>query len=277
MSELRRLITAEPVSYCDPDEVRERSEPVRRRDGGFVEIDVFDELMVEFVRRRVDGVWDDDRAASDRWLAPRLHYALRLTRREAADRLMWAWVANRYHEVVHWRWTDANGEIAASRLVGPIHKQAFARLWWGGELFRNGGDYSSVERAFLFQDLPNSYLHRPLVRCRSLALGLLDVLVPSTVGGGSATAFDVNEVARVLNLVTGGSPPEIATGFQQDDRLGYLRWVNQPVTRPGTWQQMPPGPDAMDTTSDSVAAGAEIARRGQRLAREMATIGGNES
>ncbi|WP_433802562.1 DUF6339 family protein [Actinomycetospora sp. CA-084318] len=237
-------------------------------------IDLFDELMVEFVRRRVDGAWDDDRSASDRWLAPRLHYALRLTRREAADRLSWAWIANRQLEVVQWRWADANGEVATDRLVGPIHKQAFARLWWGAELFRNGADYSTVERAFVLQDLPNSYLHRPLVRCRSLALGLLDVLVPEATEGTAGTAADVNELARVLNLVTAGSPPEIETGFQQDDRTGYLRWVGTPAARPSSWQALPIGPEVEDTTGRSVAAGIEIARRARDLARTSSADGG---
>lgn len=266
MSELRRLVTADPVRSQDPEEVRERSEPVRRR-GDAVEIDVFDELIVDFVRRRVDGAWDSDRAASDRWLAPRLHYALRLTRREASDRLTWGWLANRYHEVVSWRWADVAGEVATDRLVGPIHKQAFARLWWGAELFRDGADYRTVERAFQLQDLPNSYLHRPLVRCRSLALGLVEVLVPASGNGSAGSAADVNELARVLNLVTAGSPPEIETGFQQDDREGYLAWVGKSAPRPTNWQALPMGPDVVDTTVDSVAAGAGIARRARDLAR----------
>lgn len=273
MSELRRLLSADLILSRDPDEVRESSQAVCRRNDELVVIDVFDELMVEFVRRRVDGAWDDDRAASDRWLAPRLHYALRLTRNEASDRLMWAWVANRYLEVVQWRWADAQGEVALDRLVGPIHKQAFARLWWGAELFRDGADYRTVERAFVLQDIPNSYLHRPLVRCRSLALGLLEVLVSATTEGSSGTASDVNELARVLNLVTAGCPPEVETGFQQDDRSGYLRWVGRDVPRPVTWQLLPAGPDIEDTTRESIAAGAEIARRGRELARKSIAEG----
>ncbi|MFC5136993.1 DUF6339 family protein [Actinomycetospora rhizophila] len=249
------------------------SQLVRRRHGEIVGTDVFDELMVEFVRRRVDGAWDEDRAASDRWLAPRLHFALRLTRSEAADRLMWAWIANRYLEVVQWRWSDAKGDVAVDRLVGPIHKQAFARLWWGAELFRDGTDYRTVERAFVLQDLPNSYLHRPLVRCRSLALGLLEVLVPTTADGSGGSASEVNELARVLNLVTAGCPPEVETGFQQDDRSGYLRWVGRGVPRPTSWQPLPAGPDVEDTTPESVAAGAEIARRGRELAQKAVAEG----
>src|SRR5438309_1575360 len=76
----------------------------------------------------------EDRPASDAWLAPRVHASLRLTRREAADRRLWAWLAvvalPRY---VRWRWrrVDAKG-TAEKRFVGMMHRDhAIARLWWG--------------------------------------------------------------------------------------------------------------------------------------------------
>src|SRR5690349_5484270 len=52
---------------------------------------------------------------SDRWLAPRVHYALRLTRSEASDRETWHWLArNSWADYVRWRWSDGGKkEIAA--------------------------------------------------------------------------------------------------------------------------------------------------------------------
>ncbi len=125
-----------------------------RRDGAPPSLYALDALMLSARNRQHDGEWTD-RAASDRWLAPRVHFALRLFRGEAAEKGIWQWVAMRYPWYpwyLEWRWSDRAGDVANDRWWGPIHKQAFARLWWGAEVFRDGGDYRSVERAFIFQD-----------------------------------------------------------------------------------------------------------------------------
>ena len=263
LSELRRAV---PDGGTEDDSSGVPGEVVRRTDGSTVNLGVLDDLLVEFVRRRAAGEWKHDRTSCDRWLAPRLHFSLRLSRSEAADRRLWTWLADRHHDVVVWRWRDDAGRVADDRRTGPIHKQAFARLWWGAELFRDGPDYGPVERAFLYQDLPNSYLHRPLVRCRSLALALVDLLVPAA-GAPSGGSVAVNAVARVLNLATAGCPPELETGFQQDDRVGYLDWASKPAAAPGSWDPLPAGPPTRDTTPDSVAGGGVIAARGAEFVR----------
>ncbi|EUA52267.1 hypothetical protein I553_2453 [Mycobacterium xenopi 4042] len=143
-------------------------------------------------------------------------------------------------------------------LVGPIHKQAFARLWWGAEIFRNGGDYQPVELAFIFQDLPNSYLHRPIVRCRSLALAIIDRLNETP----ALDADHVNGLARVLNLATVGSPPEVETDYQSDDLTAYERWASDRPRVPTSWDALPRGPESIDTTTDSLQRASTIVNRG---------------
>ena len=265
MSDLRRSIP-------DPPDDEEGGELVRRPDGSTVDLGVLDELLAEFARRRAAGEWARDRATSDRWLAPRLHYALRLTRAEAADRRIWTWLADRHSDIVGWRWRDEAGQVAEDRRVGPIHKQVLARLWWGAELFRNGDDYEPVERLFLLQDLPNSYLHRPVVRCRSLALALVDLLVPRTGEPPQGSAM-VNAVARVLNLATAGCPPELETGLQQDDRVGFLDWASKPAPLPSSWDPLPAGPPTDDTTPESLSGGNAIAARSIDVVRRLAEAG----
>ena len=118
--------------------------------------------LMSHLRRDVDaGRWTDEHPElSDSWLAPRVHSALRLTRAEASDRGTWHWLAvGRHSWYVEFRWTGKEG-VNDARWLGPIHKQALARLWWGAELFRNGPDYAPVQALFARQDLPNSYLHR---------------------------------------------------------------------------------------------------------------------
>src|SRR5688500_12463668 len=63
------------------------------RDGSPVLVSPLAELLDSFYDKVDAGAWTD-RTASDAWLAPRLHHTFRLSRREAADRRMWAFVAN---------------------------------------------------------------------------------------------------------------------------------------------------------------------------------------
>lgn len=233
------------------------SVPHERTGSSAPTLNALDLLMVETHRRQLDGEWPD-RTESDRWLAPRIHHALRLFRVEAAERGVWQWIALRYPWYVGWRWGDRGGSVAADRWWGPVHKQAFARLWWGAEIFRDGADYRPVERAFIFQDLPNSYLHRPVVRCRSLALAIVDRFG----GSETSTAQQVNDLARVLNLATVGSPPEVETGYQNDDLDAYSTWVTERFEPPVSWDALPAGPSALDTTPESRAGGAGVVQRG---------------
>ncbi|MFC9693304.1 DUF6339 family protein [Kribbella sp. NPDC056951] len=240
-------------------------EPVTRSNGQPISLDVTRDLMSKFEQERRSGKWDKDRAVSDRWLAPRLHHALRLTRSQASDRGLWHWLAlvvcSDYSE---WRWTGKGG-VAADRWYGPIHKQSLARLWWGAEIFRDGADYSPVERAFIRQDLPNSYLHRPIVRCRSLALGIVEVIAP-TDGTIVLSSDQVNDLARVINLCTSGRPPEAEVGYQVDDHIAALGWADEDPAAPNDWTHLPLGPRAVDTTERSVVAGRGIAARSLRYA-----------
>jgi hypothetical protein len=217
---------------------------------------------------RFYGDWADDPAVSDRWLAPRLHYCLRLTRTQASDRNLWAWLAVHYNSYVRWRWSDDNRDVSDDRWDGRVNKQALMRLWWGAELFRDGPNLEPVERAFIRQDLPNSYLHRPLIRCRSLALAVVDILVPAN-DGAARSSDEVNDLARVLNLALAGSPPELETDFQRDDYLGLQRWHHQTPAIPADWDKLPEGPLCTDTTDESRTGGRAVTERAWTFAERV--------
>lgn len=280
MSEVVRRLTAH---MSEADRLRmfvefdweSQSEPLTRTSDATHPLDCVVALMEEVDNHKNE--WGD-RAGSDRWLAPRLHYALRLSRAEAADPDLWAWFSIRFLDYVEWRWSGKNG-TADNRFRGPIHKQAFSRLWWGAELFRNGPDYRPVEKAFAFQDLPNSYLHRPFVRCRSLALGLVGLISvdDDSTSSRPKSADDINDLARVINLATSGAPPETETDYQQDDFAGYQVWLTEGPPVPATWEPLPHGPHCNDTSEASLIGGNIIAERAWSYAHATAERAGTRS
>jgi len=115
--------------------------------------------------------------ASDAWLAPRVHAALRLRRSEAADRRMWSWLAVvRYPEYVRWRFPGKDGSTAAKRFIGGDRDNALARLWWGAEMTRDGGDYGPTVGAFARQDIPNTWFVLNAFHNKAAALAALRML-----------------------------------------------------------------------------------------------------
>lgn len=236
------------------------------RNGRSIDITALDALMRRFDELMVEKHWSSPEL-SDAWLAPRIHTALRLTRAEAGDKGMWHWLALRFTGYVTYRWEGASG-VAHDRWFGPVHKQALARLWWGAELFRDGPDYGPVDFFFARQDFPNSYLHRSLVRCRPLALGMIDKLreVSRT---DAPKASHINDLARVLNLTTAGIPPEVETGFFRDDMEAYEDWVADPA-RPAAWDSDPAGPRTGTMPTSVRKAAFDIATRGWDLAPGVA-------
>jgi len=258
----RKLVATERDRYGIDTDAEFIEQPVERRNGLPPTVDVLDALMEEMRRRQVAGDWAD-RSVSDRWSSPRVHFALRLCRSEAAQRGLWHWLALRYPWYLEWRWSDSDGVVAEDRWWGQINKQAFARLWWGAEIFRDGRDYGPVEKAFVFQDLPNSLLHRPIVRCRSLALAIVDRLDQTP----SASANHVNRLAKVLNLATVGSPPEVETNYQADDFVAFERWAESSPRLPKGWDEAPFGPESVDTSAASLAGGSTVVGRGWSYAK----------
>ena len=114
----------------------------------------------------------DEPPEADRWLGPRVHAALRLTRREASDRGLWSYLGLvPFQDYVRWRFTNAPN----TRFVGPPHDHALGRLWWGGELLRNGADYTDVVTGMHIQDIPNSFRFDVFHR-RALAIAAVRVL-----------------------------------------------------------------------------------------------------
>jgi len=194
-------------------------------------------------RRRTDEVRDlveeamdryaDNRTASDAWLAPRLHATLRLTRREAADAGIWAFLALRLApDYVLWRFppkrpkssTEQSSEqVNAARFDGEYHTQAFARLWWTAELFRDGPDYRPVEVCCANQDMLGTTLRLDIARHRATARALVELLDRRTV----RTGREVNALAKAVNTAGTTLLFEALADAGTTDAGAYRDWVEQ--------------------------------------------------
>lgn len=126
----------------------ERLEPVR-------DLQPLQEAVSDTLHR-----FDQYDASSDAFLVVPLHRALALSRREAADRRVWAWLGVSFlPEYVAHRWAPnpANGAITEERYSGSKVRQAFARLWWAAELTRVGDDYSLTQTLFALPGIQDIY------------------------------------------------------------------------------------------------------------------------
>lgn len=159
------------------------------------------DVSVDALRKVIEAamaMYPEAPAASDAWLAPRVHAALRLTRREAACREVWNWLAVvMAPDYVRWRY-PGNGSSPEDRFMGREDKNAIARLWWSAELMRNGSDYRPVEIGFAMQDIQNTWMRFNAFHHRPLAQAALRVLA-TWRGGDNATSDQVNRLGKALN------------------------------------------------------------------------------
>ncbi|MGW3075354.1 DUF6339 family protein [Kitasatospora sp. NPDC001132] len=184
---------------------------------------------------------------ADAWLAPRLHAALRLTRREAADPAFWNYLAlGVAPDYVVWRHLaepkdGAVARVAADRFRGPYHKQAFSRLWWAAELFRDGPDYEPVVTACGNQDILNTALRMSVINHRPTAQAIARLVAKGTVTGGR----EVNALAGAINASAATLMYDVIAPDHPDrDSRPLLDWIDEAETaRQVSRNALPTGPD----------------------------------
>jgi hypothetical protein len=84
----------------------------------------------------------------DSWLAPRLHNALRISRRVATDDGLWTWLAFQCRDFIVARFGKGTHQVHPWRYRGVWSRNGISRLWWGAEMTRNGPDYTATRSCF---------------------------------------------------------------------------------------------------------------------------------
>lgn len=214
-------------------------------------LETVDSLIAEAVRKH-----PGDPAGSDRWLAPRLHAALRLRRSEAAERGFWAWLAvDRHDDYVRWRF-PGNTEhedierrgTPVKRFMGRDRDHALARLWWGAELFRDGSDYTPVVKAFQMQDIPNTWLSLNAVHNPAAAQAALRSL-PTLSSDG------INDLSRALDHVLTTIQLDVVAPVGLPDVIAIDEWVESTSELEELIADtLPDGPDEASVEASEIEA-----------------------
>lgn len=237
--------------------------------GRAVDLGPLGEVLAEAKRRHGKKV-----SESDGWLGPRVHATLRLTRREASDRRLWAYLnVAAFPDFVRWRWRDLDDEAHAvplDRFLGEDSKNHLGRLWWGAELTRNGGDYSRTERAFGHSRFSVSWQNLDAMHHRPAALAIVEFLTGFD-GGKGTTDSQGTRMARAFNAALRTVALDAMAPAPEPDAEALREWIAAPVDATRMMDALPQGPDDKDTVAD--AAVAEVRRHLDELASAIGLSG----
>lgn len=233
-----RPIALSELAGTLPEEDRFRAEPVRA-----------------LVERAMHLCRNEKPTVADKWLAPRLHATLRLTRAEAADPELWTFLALVVApDYVVWRWRHAaSGKVDAARFQGPHYKQAFARLWWAAELFRDGGDYGPAVVTCGNQDMLNTALRLDVMDHRPVAQAVAALLKRGVV----TTGREANALCSVVNAAAMTLAYEVIAPDVDRDATVVDDWIRYEATLPGDLM-LPTGPTEPEVPKESVDDLAEL-------------------
>ncbi|MET9049791.1 DUF6339 family protein [Streptomyces bacillaris] len=203
---------------------------------------------------------EDRPTAADGWLAPRLHATLRLTRREAADRGIWNYLAlGVAPDYVVWRHLSepkrtreeggGSPKVAAARFRGPAYTQAFARLWWAAELYRDGPDYGPVVTACGNQEMLNTALRMDVIEHRPTAQAMLRLIARGTV----TSTREVNAMAAAVNASAATLMYDVVAPDAERDGRPLREWIEAAESAPAVpRRELPVGPYEEKTPERSV-------------------------
>ncbi|MFC9998105.1 DUF6339 family protein [Nocardia sp. NPDC127526] len=228
-------LTVEPLG-------RWRSRPVR---------DLLDEAMRRF---------DPGDTTVDGWLAPRLHATLRMTRAEAADAELWNYLALVVApDYVVWRHKPRGSgektEAPESRFNGLQYTQAFSRLWWAAELFRNGRDYSPVGTVFRYQEFPNTVLRFSVIDHRPTALAIVRMVDDMIAARTAAIGDVITPLATAINAAASTLVFDVIAPDAVVDHYALHEWISEVDEMPPVpWETLPFGPDDGSVSASTVEA-----------------------
>jgi hypothetical protein len=209
--------------------------------------------VLEEGRNRHSKNWSE----TEGWLAPRVHATLRLTRREASDRRLWAYLnVAAFPDHVRWRWLDLDDQdsvVPIDRFLGEDSKNHLGRLWWGAELTRNGDTYTRTEKAFRNSRFSVSWQVLDMMHHRPAALAIVDFLEQCNDGKG-ATDSQGSRMARALNAALRTVALDAVAANPEVDAEAVREWISEPIDETKMMDELPKGPEEKETITDEAIA-----------------------
>ena len=182
-----------------------------------VSLDAFDALIAKLLEANVDAETE-----LDAMMAEELHKALSISRRQATDQNMWAWLGVMYApDFVARRWpTDQKTGIRSlHRFMGQPKRQTFSRIWWAAELSRDKDDYSLTNKIFSLPDFQQVY-EDLFGRRFSHHRETLELFVDCVDGMKRAK---MQQFAIELGVVFSTRPPDCMTSTELSLLLGEVK------------------------------------------------------
>ena len=229
--------------------------------GGKLELD--HDLVRDLFEAGLAKEWSNDGRDEyrlDRWLAPRLHAAIRVPRRIAADARFWAWIASKFAvKYVHQRFAR-DGQVNAWRFTGPLLRNAVSRLWWAAEMTRNGADYTHTDHCLRRVRTAQWALELKYSWYRPAAIAFVQV-AEGLDGSARLGDEDMERLSVRANAYLPLAPLE-AIGFDDPDDEDDRVWWEGVSTREELLATDPPAGPADGTTSASAVAALTTWLRG---------------
>ena len=211
-------------------------------------ITVIDEAMRKF-RSNPDS--------SDAWMAPRVHAALRLVRREAADKRIWNYLNVAVKpDYVRWRFkADKESGVAAplDRFVGEDSKNAIGRLWWAAELTRNGNAYTETQNILRSVRFSTSWQALDAMHHRPATIAIARFWREFNDGKG-LTDWQSQRLAKAFNLRLTTLSLDALAPNPAVDTIAIREWCAEPVDETKYLDELPIGPDEEPVPESSIQA-----------------------
>jgi hypothetical protein len=134
-------------------------------------------------------------------------------------------------------------KVNSPRFVGPHDSQAFARLWWAAEMFRDGDDYRPVVIACSNQDMLNTALRLDAIDHRPTALAMVRTLKVLADSGASRLGDRVNALCTAVNAAGSTLMYDVIAPDELPDRDAVRHWIDDAAGAPAVpWDRLPDGP-----------------------------------
>jgi hypothetical protein len=177
-------------NYLEGDEDKLEEEKIEEDIESFsgnVDMEKVDKILQEAIDKLEEGEFD--RASDmDGFVAPRLHEATDITRREAADPEFWNYMSLIFKpEFVRKRWPSCAKNRFVMRTSTDRH--ALSRLWWIAELTERDGDYRYTEIAFSNQDIAQNIFDNDFSHFEQILPPVLERLEDSEKTSSVATKY----------------------------------------------------------------------------------------